>query len=235
MLAPFPRTPDVMRRHIADYYACVTYLDVQVGRIFQTLNERGLADNTIVVFSSDQGLAVGGLHGLMGKQNLYECNKPPLVFFGPGIPRGESDALVYLYDLFPTFCELAGIEIPDTVEGQSLLPIIRGEEEKVRQWAFGAYKACQRMIRDDRWKLIKYHAAGQKNRQLFDLENDPEEIHNLAEDPAVADHLQRLEAALEKARQQFGDPVDFEGEGGPASQKRKPKKATSGKRAKSKR
>lgn len=224
MLAPFPRTPEVMRQHLGDYYACITYLDVQCGRILDALKQRGLADNTVVVFSSDQGLAVGGQHGLMGKQNLYECNKPPLIFAGPGIPRGRSDALVYLYDLLPTFCDLAGIEIPPTVEGKSILPIINGRKEKVRDWTFGAYMSCQRMIRDGRFKLMKHHAGGKKNIQLFDLQNDPHEMKNLADDPRYATDRGRLENLLLEARQWAGDPIDFEGQGGPPSSARLPRK-----------
>ncbi len=209
-LAPWPRTPEVMRRHLADYYACVSDLDHQVGRILATLKQRGFADNTIVVFSSDQGLAVGGRHGLMGKQNLYEHVKPPLIFAGPGIPKGKSEALVYLFDLFPTFCDLAKIKTPAAVEGQSLLPIIRGEKMRVRDWLFGAYRDCQRMIRDERWKLIAYNAKGVRNTQLFDLKNDSDEVHNLAADPAHAEQRARLEKLLGQARKQFGDPVDFD-------------------------
>jgi len=209
-LAPWPRTPAVMRRHLADYYACVSDLDHQVGRILETLKQRSLADNTIVVFSSDQGLAVGGRHGLMGKQNLYEHVKPPLIFAGPGIAKGKSEALVYLFDLFPTFCDLAKIKTPEVVEGKSLLPIIRGDKTRVRDWLFGAYRDCQRMIRDERWKLIAYNAKGVKNTQLFDLKNDPDEIHNLAADPAHAEQQARLEKLLSQARKQFGDPIDFD-------------------------
>jgi arylsulfatase A-like enzyme len=213
LLAPFPRTPEVMRRHLADYYACISDLDHQVGRILATLKQRGFADNTVVVFSSDQGLAVGGRHGLMGKQNLYEHVKPPLIVAGPGIPHGQSDALVYLFDLFPTFCDLAGGKTPGAVEGKSLLPVIKGEQPKVRDWLFGAYRSCQRMVRDDRWKLIQYNANGVRNAQLFDLKNDPDEIQNLAADPRYAEQRKRLERLLGEARQQFGDPVDFDGQG----------------------
>lgn len=218
-LAPFPRTPEVMRKHIADYYACCSDLDNQIGRILETVKKRGFADNTMVIFSSDHGLAVGGQHGLMGKQNLYECNKPPLIISGPGIPKGKSDAFVYLYDLYPTFCEMAGIEIPASVEGKSILPVIRGKQEKIRDYVYGAYKNSQRMVRDGRWKLMKYNAGGKKNVQLFDLETDPHEIENLAEEPAAAEHRTRLEALLVKAMKEFGDPVDFERAGGPASAK----------------
>lgn len=218
-LAALPRVPEEMRRHLAGYYATISHLDHEVGRILATLKERGWSDNTIVIFSSDQGLAVGGRHGLMGKQNLYEHVKPPLIFSGPGIRRGQSDALVYLFDLFPTLCDLAGAPTPAVVEGQSLLPIIQGRERKVRDTLFAAYRDCQRMVRDERWKLIKYNAKGVKNTQLFDLKNDPDELKNLAESPRHATRRARLEALLTDARGQFGDPVDFENVGQPTGRR----------------
>ncbi len=205
-LAPHPRTAGDMQRHLADYYATISHLDHEVGRVLDVVKERGWAGNTIVILSSDQGLAVGGRHGLMGKQNLYEHVKPPLVFAGPGIPRGESNALVYLYDLFPTICELAGAETPAVVEGRSLLPVIAGKQVHVRNWLFGAYRDCQRMVRDERWKLIEYNAAGVRNTQLFDLQNDPDEVNNLAADANHAEQLARLRALLLEAQKQFGDP-----------------------------
>jgi arylsulfatase A-like enzyme len=210
MLAAFPRTPQEMRQHLADYYATISHMDHEVGRILAKVEQRGWSENTLVIFSSDQGLAVGGRHGLMGKQNLYEHVKPPLVFAGPGIPHGRSDALVYLHDLFPTICELAGAPVPEVVEGKSLLPMIKGREERVRDWLFGAYRGCQRMVRDDRWKLIAYNADGVKNVQLFDLANDPDELNNLADDPEHAAERARLEALLARARQEFADPIDFD-------------------------
>jgi arylsulfatase A-like enzyme len=210
MLAAFPRTPQEMRQHLADYYATISHMDYEVGRILGVVNERGWSDNTIVIFSSDQGLAVGGRHGLMGKQNLYEHVKPPLVFAGPGIPHGRSEALVYLYDLFPTICELAGASVPAVVEGKSLLPVIHGRQAKVRDWLLGAYKDCQRMVRDERWKLLAYNASGVKNTQLFDLANDPDELNNLAADPKYATERTRLEKLLAQERKEFGDPIDFD-------------------------
>lgn len=210
VLAPHPRTPEVMRRHLADYYASVTELDQQIGRIFEVLRARKWMDDTVIIFTSDQGLAVGGRHGLMGKQNLYEHVKPPLVIVGPGIPQGKSDALVYLFDLFPTICELAGATTPEVVEGQSLLPIVRGEKSKLRDSVLCAYRESQRMVRDERWKFIAYNAAGEKNYQLFDLANDPDELTNLADDPRFAAERKRLEKLLADSRQAFGDPIDFD-------------------------
>jgi len=205
-LSPHPRTAEEMRRHLADYYATISHMDHEVGRILDTVKQRGWSDNTIVIFSSDQGLAVGGRHGLMGKQNLYEHVKPPLIFAGPGIPHGQSDALVYLYDLFPTICDLAGTETPSVVEGRSLLPVVMGGQTRVRDWLFGAYKNCQRMVRDERWKLIEYNVGGARNTQLFDLQNDPDEVRNLAADANHAEQLARLRSLLVKAQKEFGDP-----------------------------
>jgi arylsulfatase A-like enzyme len=210
LLAPHPRTPDAMRRALADYYATVSHLDHEVGRVLEALRARGLEEETVVIYTSDQGLAVGGRHGLMGKQNLYEHVKPPLILAGPGIPHGQSDALVYLFDLFPTICDLAAIPTPDVAEGRSLLPVVRGDQPRLRDRLFGAYRDCQRMVRDERWKLIKYNAAGGKHTQLFDLRDDPDELTNLADDPRSAPQLARLESALAEARKEFGDPIDFD-------------------------
>lgn len=209
-LAGLPRSPAEMRQHLADYYAAISNLDHELGRIFGALTERGLAENTIIVFSSDQGLAVGGRHGLMGKQNLYEHVKPPLIVAGPGIPPGQSNALVYLFDLFPTLCELAEIETPQAVEGKSLVGVMQGRAPRVRDWLLGAYRDCQRMVRDERWKLLEYNAKGIRAVQLFDLESDPDEIRNLASDPQYKAEQSRLKKLLVEARLQFGDPVDFD-------------------------
>ncbi len=209
-LAPHPRAPEEMRKHLAEYYATISHLDHEVGRILATLAERGLAEKTVIIYSSDQGLAVGGRHGLMGKQNLYEHVKPPLVFAGPGIPHAKSEALVYLYDLFPTICDLAGAVTPQVVEGKNLMPIVRGEQPKVRDYLFGAYRDCQRMIRDERWKLLRYRAGAERNTQLFDLQNDPDEVHNLADHPKHSGERSRFEKQLTQARREFGDPIDFD-------------------------
>jgi arylsulfatase A-like enzyme len=203
-LAPVPRTRETMQRHLADYYACISCLDHHVGRVLDALEATGHASNTIVVYTSDQGLAVGGRHGLMGKQNLYEEFKSPLIIAGPGIRQGASDALVYLYDLFPTCCELTGLAIPPEVEGASLAPLLAGQKPRVREWLFAAYRDCQRMVRDERWKLIWYPKI---NRfQLFDLANDPWEIDDLAKSPMHAGKRAELIEQLAQQQKQFDDP-----------------------------
>jgi arylsulfatase A-like enzyme len=207
MLAPFPRTPEAVREHLAAYYGMISHLDAQIGRVLKTLEETGHAKDTIILFSSDNGLAVGQ-HGLLGKQNLYEhSTRMPLILAGPGIAPGKSDALVYLYDLFPTVCQLTGLDAPAGVEGHSLVPIVRGKQSKVRDHVLCAYREVQRMVREPRWKLIKYNVNGQKQAQLFDLQEDPWETRNLVDDPACQVHRQRLETLLEKARREASDPV----------------------------
>ena len=112
LLAGHPREEVEVRRHIAEYYAMITHLDAETGRLLDVLERRGLIDDTIIVMAGDNGLAVGQ-HGLMGKQNLYEHSvRVPLIFAGPGVPRGETrDSYAYLLDIFPTLCDLA--DVPD--------------------------------------------------------------------------------------------------------------------------
>jgi arylsulfatase A-like enzyme len=203
-LAPWPRTPDVVRQHLADYYAYITFLDAQVGRIVAALREAGLEEDTIIVFSSDSGLAIGS-HGLFGKQNLYDHSmRSPLILAGPGIPQGkQSDAMCYLFDVFPTLGELAGVPAPEGSEGKSLVPILRGERKEPRDALFFAYRNVQRAVRDDRWHMLVYPQINKT--QLFDLQNDPYEIKDLAGDPAQAKQVERLTEKLKELQQQFGD------------------------------
>ena len=204
LLAPHPRTPEIIRRHLADYYGCVTCFDYHIGRILAVLKESGQLDNTIIVFTGDNGLSLGD-HGLLGKQNLYEFGgmHVPLVIAGPGISHGRSDAFVYLFDLFPTFCELTGSPVPVLVESKSFAPILAGKTTQVRDHIFTAYKNVQRAVRDNRWKLIRYP---QINRtQLFDLQNDPHELNNLADKPDSADKIKEMTALLATAQKECDD------------------------------
>jgi arylsulfatase A-like enzyme len=202
-LAPIPRTEADMKRHLADYYGSISCLDHHVGRILDTLAATGQARNTVVVYTSDQGLAVGGRHGLMGKQNLYEHFKSPLIVAGPGVPHGQSQALVYLFDLFPTVCDLTGVATPKELEGASLVPVIRGTKPRVRDWLFAAYRDCQRMVRDERWKLIWYPKINRY--QLFDLANDPWEIDDLSARPEQAERLGQMKKRLAEQQKLWGD------------------------------
>ncbi len=205
-LLPWPRTPKDVREDLAVYYAVISYMDEQVGRILDALDATGQAQSTIVIFTSDQGLAMGS-HGLRGKQNMYEHTVgTPLVFRGPGIPRGERrHAQCYLRDLYPTVCDMAGIRVPDTVQGRSLAPVLRGEAESVYPCVFGHFSNTQRMIRTDRWKLVHYPQIGKY--QLFDLENDPHELENLAVGPCRATVFAELRSKLQAWQKEVGDPL----------------------------
>lgn len=203
-LAPWPRTAAETRQQLADYYATISCLDHHVGRIFEALKSSGQWDNTIIVFSGDNGLSLGE-HGLFGKQNLYEFGgmHVPLVIAGPGIPQGRSEALVYLLDLFPTFCSFAGAKTPDAVEGLDLVPVIRGQTAEVRDVLYTAYGSSQRAVRDDRWKLIRYPEVDVT--QLFDLRLDPRELMNLAERPEHAARVQEMLAMLRREMDAYQD------------------------------
>jgi arylsulfatase A-like enzyme len=206
-LAPHPRTPEVIRKHIASYYAMISHLDFHIGRVLETLKRTGKADNTIIVFTGDNGLAVGQ-HGLLGKQNLYDHSvRVPLIFSGPGIPRNKvTDALCYLLDIYPTLCDLLGYSAPLSVEGSSLKDIINGKKEKIRERVFLAYRHLQRGLRTvDNWKLIKYHVSGKETTQLFNLNDDPWELNNLANDTSYQQRLKELTALLQADMEALDD------------------------------
>ena len=202
VLAPFPRTPEIVQQHIADYYGMITHMDAEMGRVLQTLAATGHLENTIIIYTADHGLAVGQ-HGLLGKQNLYNHSiRVPSIFTGPGVPEGATvDALTYLYDVFPTVCDLTDVDCPDTTEGRSLVPLMRGDVERVRPTVFAAYKDIHRTIRDGRWKLIRYYVSEETGEgtdciQFFDLEQDPWETTNLADLPEHADRIRSLAADM---------------------------------------
>src|SRR5690606_21815048 len=169
----------------------------RIGDIIETLKKSGLFENTIVVYAADNGLAIGS-HGLLGKQNLYEHSmKVPLIIRGPGIPEGEvSDALVYLYDLFPTLSDICGLSVPEGVDGKVITPIIKGESDSVRTSLFTAYRNTARAVRTKQWKLIRY--PERDYTQLFNLASDPLEINNLAMLPESKSTVDSMTALLKQ-------------------------------------
>ena len=204
-LAAWPRTEDVIRDQVAEYYGLITHLDEQVGRILETLDENGQAGNTIVVYAADHGLSVGS-HGLLGKQNLYEHSmRCPLIIRGPGIPNGSTDAFTYLFDLFPTLLAQGAVEEPPGIDGRDLAPLWSGGDPTWRKSVFLPYRDVMRAVRDDRYKLIVYPNVNY--RQLFDLADDPDELDNLISDPEHTETAVRLEALLEGWQTAMGDTV----------------------------
>jgi len=194
-LAAWPRDPEVVRDQLAEYYGLISHLDAQIGRILDALEASGEADRTMIVFTSDHGLALGS-HGLLGKQSLYEHSmKAPLVLAGPGVPHASSAALVYLYDLYPTLCAVAGAPLPAGVEGADLLPLMAGGVPP-RDSLFTLYRDTQRAVRDERFKLIRFTKTGKT--LLYDLAEDPDEVRDLygapGSDAVVEELLEKLAA-----------------------------------------
>lgn len=226
-LLEWPRKPDMVRAALADYYALITHMDDRIGEIIQTLKDKGLFDNTIIVFAADNGLAIGS-HGLLGKQNLYEhSTKVPVIISGPGIPAAkEKDALVYLYDLYPTLAGLCGLPSPEGADGQSLQEVIAGRSEGVRTSLFTAYRHTVRALRTKEWKLIRY--PERDHTQLFNLADDPLELNNLAGLPGQQGRVKEMTELLGQWQSMAGDtapltaakilPMEYD----PASIVRKP-------------
>jgi choline-sulfatase len=206
-LASFPRSDDAVRLHMAEYAAIVSHLDQQVGRILDALDESGMADDTLVLFTADHGLSVGQ-HGLLGKQSLYDhSTRVSWVLRGPGIPAGRrSDALTYLHSTFPTLAELCDVAAPASIDTPSLAPLIRGAGESPHETLFAAYSHTQRMVRDRQHKLVLYPQVAQM--QLFDLTDDPWEMENLADDPTLAPVIARLHGELLAWMDATEDPLD---------------------------
>jgi arylsulfatase A-like enzyme len=208
MLAPFPRTGPIVKEHLRDYYALITHNDEKVGEIITALKEKGLYENTLIIYSGDNGLAVGQ-HGLMGKQNLYEHSIGiPLIFAGKGINENQvSQAMVYLTDLYPTLCEMIDIPVPSSVDGISFMESLKDPAKEHHDYIITSYKNYQRGIRDERFKLIQYHVDGMKRIQLFDLENDPWEINDLSGLPEYKEKIRSLSLELKKRFRELNDTI----------------------------
>ena len=207
LLAPFPRTREAVQLHRSEYYAHVTYLDHQVGRILDALEASGKAANTYIIFTADHGLAVGQ-HGLMGKQNMYDhSTRITLIVAGPGIRKNRRvNAMVYQHSVFATTCDLAGIPVPNTVEFPSLKRHLHSatatpKNESVFCW----YRDFQRSVRTRDHKLIVYPLA--QRTQLFDLRKDPAETKDLSVEPRYAALKTSLTSLLKQHQKDLADPL----------------------------
>ncbi len=218
------RDEQTIRNEIGREYACVENIDIQLGKVLEKLKEMGELDNTYIIYTADHGIAIGR-HGLMGKQNLYEHTwRVPFIVKGPGIKAGKRlEGNIYLSDVLPTLCDLAGIEIPVTVEGTSFKPVLKGEKSSVREVMYGVYcggtKPGMRCVKKGDWKLIKYDLMDGTIRktQLFNLAKNPNEYllehyksgkweTNLAGNPEYSDKLAEMEALLLEQMVKNDDP-----------------------------
>jgi arylsulfatase A-like enzyme len=218
------RDERTIRNELGREFACSENIDIQIGRVLSKLEAMGELANTYIIYTSDHGMAIGR-HGLQGKQNLYEHTfRVPFIVKGPGIkPGSRAKGNLYLLDVLPTLCDLAGIETPETVEGKSIKPVLEGKQETVREVLYGVYsggtKPGMRCVKQGDWKLIKYDVLdGTVHRtQLFNLAANPHEFlaehqrsdplqTNLADDPQHAEKLREMEALLLAEMQQLDDP-----------------------------
>jgi arylsulfatase A-like enzyme len=199
---PYPRTEASVRKAMSLYYGMITHLDHEIGRILRSLDEQGLADDTLVIFAGDHGHSLGS-HGFVGKQCMYEEGiRLPLIMRIPGVSKraNRCDALVSLIDLFPTICDVAGVRTPPGVEGRSLLDLYQGKPLKWRDRLFASHHSPERhgmsthCVRTQRYKLIEHRTTGEL--ELFDLAEDPFELANLAERPGLAAVQSKLHQEL---------------------------------------
>ncbi len=207
-LAPFPRTPHAVKVHRQEYYAIITHMDAQIGRILDALERTGQAKNTRIIFTADHGLAAGH-HGLLGKQNMYDHSvRVPLILAGPGIAAGKQiDAPVYLQDVMPTTLEWAGVEGPEPVAFKSLNPLLQGERATSYEAIYGAYMMRQRMVTQGDFKLLYYPETN--TTLLFHLKTDPLEMNNLSDQGQYAAQKKTLWTALRNLQGTMGDPLEL--------------------------
>ena len=230
------RDEQTIRNELGREYACSENIDRQLGRVLDKLAAMGELDNTWIFYTSDHGMAIGR-HGLQGKQNLYEHTwRVPFVVKGPGVKPGTRvPGNIYLSDTLSTLCAIAGIKPPETDEGTSFLPVLKGRQQTVRETLYGVYCGGQkpgiRSVRQGDWKLIKYESpSGGLHTQLFNLRENPHEWlvehhaaavrdalpqqprptqRNLADDPALQSQRSELEALLLAEMQRHDDPYRF--------------------------
>lgn len=226
-LAPWPRTPAIARQELADYYAIISHLDEQIGKVIQSLKDSGKYENTLIVFAGDSGLAVGN-HGLLGKQNIYDedgIHVPFMLAGGVIEQKGVSvEGYSYIHDIFPTICDLVDIPIPSSVRGKSLAPVINGEVEAIRTSTYHAYRQHQRAYRKGDLKLIEYVRANDYNKrsgafvsgsrvtQLFNIKEDPWETTDLSFQPAYRERLAIMRQEMRQVAQELGDSTENTGE-----------------------
>src|SRR5437879_2618378 len=198
----FGVTKDQARECKQAYYAAISFVDAQIGKLLDAMDKHKLWDSTIVVFWSDHGYHLGE-HGLWMKQSLFEESaRVPLIIVAPGAKGNGKVCLrtVEFVDLYPTLADLAGLKPPTNLEGASLKPLLN---DPAKAWERPAFTLVQRgmfpgySVRTERWRYIEWD-DGKKGAQLYDHDADPQEIHNLANDPKYAKVAEEMKALVKK-------------------------------------
>jgi iduronate 2-sulfatase len=183
------------RRMWQAYYASVTFMDEQVGRVLDELESLGLRESTAIVFTTDHGYHLGE-HGFWQKGNLHEeVVRVPLIFSVPGIRPGRSSSLVELVDFYPTCTDLLGLPTPASLQGKSLMPVLRDPGSKVRDTALSIHNRAGGGLRSARWHYMKY---GDQGEELYDMLKDPHQYTNVVDDPAYTSMLKEARARFQE-------------------------------------
>ncbi|QDT66092.1 sulfatase family protein [Calycomorphotria hydatis] len=205
------------QRYIKDYLRCVDSVDENVGRVLDYLDESGLADNTVVIYSSDQGFYLGD-HGWFDKRFMYEESyRMPLLVRWPGVTKAGSvnSDLVSNLDFAETFLTIADVAVPDDMQGESMTPLLKGDESAdwrdslyYHYYEFPGAHSVRRHngVRTDRYKLMHFYNLDEW--ELYDLEKDPEEHHNVVNDPTYAEVVTELKSELVKLQDYYQVPDD---------------------------
>lgn len=196
------------KKAVAGYYASVAYMDAQVGKVLKTLEEEGLEDNTIVIFTSDHGFHLGE-HRFWMKVSLHEESaRVPLIIKVPGKDPGVCHSFAELLDLYPTIAELAGLDYSPHLQGISLTPTLDDPTAKVRDVAFSVsvYRGVNAfLLRSEKWAYIQYGEDGEAGRELFDMEYDSKQYNNLANNPKFQDVVEEFEIMLQEKLREVRD------------------------------
>lgn len=206
-------TPELYQKSVKDYYRLIAGIDDTVGDIVSKLREKNLADNTVIIYTSDNGFYLGE-HGLAGKWFMHEESIRLLLIIHDGRrphmqPRSSVEQLVLNIDIAPTICELVGVDVPDEMQGRSLVPLLDGEPPSDwRDDFFYEHRFAHKTIpqtegvRNQRWKYTRYISVDPVYEELFDLQSDPHEENNLASEKDYATILDEMRSRCEQLRQQ---------------------------------
>ncbi|MDA7920986.1 sulfatase [Verrucomicrobiales bacterium] len=189
--------PDNIRKMWADYYATVTFMDEQLGKVIATLEEEGLRESTLIIFTSDHGYHLGEHHFWQKSKFHEEVTRVPFIVSAPGFESGRTMSLAELMDIYPTVCDLLGVSIPKTVQGESLRPVLADSKVKVRDAAFSLDRKKGHAVRSSDWAFFQYTKGGE---ELYDMKADPGQFKNLAEDPGYAKEREKMLGVLERKK-----------------------------------